>query len=74
MGWEKRYYSPFLFLTFTLLAFSSGAKTDHYRCMWRSDPATTMVVAWSQLSGKNPVLYYDAFDGGEDPQLYSQLQ
>ncbi|MEO0779166.1 MAG: fibronectin type III domain-containing protein [Bacteroidota bacterium] len=74
MGWEKRYCSPFLILTFTLLAFSGGAKTDHYRCMWRTDPATTMVVAWSQISGQNPVLYYDAFDGGTDPQLYSQQQ
>ncbi len=74
MGWEKRYTSPIITLFFTLLVFASEAKTDHYRCMWRNDPATTMVVAWSQLSGSDPVLYYDAFDGGDDPSLYSQQQ
>lgn len=40
------------------------AKTDKFRCIWRDDPATTMTISWNQVSGSNPVVYYDTYDHG----------
>ena len=39
--------------------------------MWREDPSSTMVIGWNQVSGKNPVIYYDVVDYGQDVLLYS---
>ncbi len=50
------------------------AKTDKYRCMWRTDPATSMVVGWNQITGSNPVLYYDEVPRGSDPLMYARRQ
>ncbi len=43
-----------LFVTTT----PSNAASSRYRLSWRDDPATTMVVGWDQISGKNPTLQY----------------
>jgi len=40
------------------------AATARYRCMWRDDPATSMVIGWDQVSGSDPVLYFDVKDHG----------
>ncbi|MEL6719538.1 MAG: hypothetical protein AAFP82_12550, partial [Bacteroidota bacterium] len=41
-----------------------SAATDKYRCMWRDDPSSTMVVGWNQISGERTVLYYDTQNRG----------
>lgn len=46
------------------------AATARYRCMWRDDPATSMVIGWDQVAGSNPVLYYDVVDHGMDFGAY----
>lgn len=46
------------------------ASTDRYRCMWREDPATTMVIGWDQVSGTAPALLYDVVDNGQKAALY----
>ncbi|MEM9990183.1 MAG: metallophosphoesterase family protein [Bacteroidota bacterium] len=51
-----------------------AAKTDKYRCMWRDNPATTMVVGWNQITGSNPILYYDEVPRGNDPLMYAKRQ
>lgn len=38
---------------------STSARTGRYRCMWREDPATSMVIGWDQITGADPILYYD---------------
>ncbi len=38
------------------------AGIDRIRCMWRSDPATTMVIGWDQITGSNPVVMYGPAD------------
>jgi hypothetical protein len=38
--------------------------------MWREDPATTMVVAWDQVSGSNPILHFDEIDYGGQANAY----
>lgn len=50
------------------------AATDRYRCMWREDPATTMVIGWDQVSGQNPVVYYDEIDFGTQTGAYRDQQ
>ncbi len=37
-------------------------KTDKYRAIITNDPSTTITIAWNQVSGKNPTLYYDQTD------------
>lgn len=59
----------FLFNTINLIA-----DTDKYRCMWRQDPATTMVIGWNQISGHSPVLLYDEADHGDDAIAYTFSQ
>lgn len=65
------YCSVFLLLSTTQ---SSYALTDKYRCMWRNDPATTMVVAWNQVSGERATLYYDSQNRGNNPLNYTYSQ
>lgn len=61
----------FLLLLFVgLAALPLQAASARYRCMWREDPATTMVIGWDQISGHSPVLYYDEIDFGEQAQAY----
>ncbi|MEM1322805.1 MAG: fibronectin type III domain-containing protein [Bacteroidota bacterium] len=42
--------------------------------MWRDNPSTTMVIGWNQVSGSNPVLYYDTSDGGTQSSQYQFSQ
>ena len=61
------------FLFFIILSQFLGtlsAATGRYRCMWRDDPATTMVIGWDQASGSAPELYYDVVDFGKQVSAY----
>ncbi|MBK9492839.1 MAG: fibronectin type III domain-containing protein [Haliscomenobacter sp.] len=53
-----------------LYAVALEAKTARFRAMWRDDPATSMVIAWDQLSGTTPMIYYDEVDNGQKAELY----
>ncbi|HPH18528.1 MAG TPA: fibronectin type III domain-containing protein, partial [Haliscomenobacter sp.] len=53
-----------------LNAVALEAKTARFRAMWRDDPATSMVIAWDQLSGTTPMIYYDEVDNGQKAELY----
>jgi len=44
-----------------LPAVAFGA-ADSYRLAWRSDPATSMVIAWNQVSGSDPEVCFDTVD------------
>lgn len=50
------------------------ALTDKYRCSWRENPATSMVVGWNQVSGTQPVLYYGTMDAGKNVAAYARSQ
>lgn len=41
--------------------------------MWREDPSTTMVLAWDQVSGNHPIVYYDIVDGGQSVANYRYI-
>ncbi|MEM9886279.1 MAG: metallophosphoesterase family protein [Bacteroidota bacterium] len=53
---------------------NTKAETDKYRCMWRDDPSSTMVVAWNQITGERPTLYYDTQNRGGNPLNYTYSQ
>lgn len=55
---------------FFCTVFSVFGNSDKFRCMWRDDPATTMVIGWNQISGTSPVLYFDSKDHGRDIKKY----
>lgn len=63
-----------LILIFLFDTVSLFAKTDKYRCMWREDPSTTMVIGWNQISGESPEVLYDIMDHGVDAIAYSFSQ
>ncbi|MCB0631098.1 MAG: fibronectin type III domain-containing protein [Lewinella sp.] len=58
---------------FLIIQLQVWSKTDRYRCMWREEPSTTMVIGWDQISGQNPVLRYDVINHGKDANAYRQL-
>ena len=68
--WKRSWKAVVLLLLFAA-TFPAGAATDRYRLTWRADPATTMVVGWSQLRGVDPVVCYGAEDLGNDWEAYS---
>jgi len=66
-----------IFITLLLFIFSQNilsALTDRYRIMWVDDPATTMTIGWEQISGSDPVVYFDKNNGGQDFANYGLSQ
>jgi hypothetical protein len=46
-------------LFFSLLGFPLFAKVEFVRAMFNSDASSAFTVGWNQVSGTNPVFYYD---------------
>jgi acid phosphatase type 7 len=59
-----------LFLSFFLPALLV-AKTEKFRATYVADPSTTIVIGWHQVSGENPILYYDLKDGNLVAEKYA---
>ncbi|MGH1434137.1 MAG: fibronectin type III domain-containing protein [Lewinella sp.] len=57
----------FIGLLFPLCAFS---RVERLRATWRSNPATSMVIGWDQVSGGRPVIFYDQTDHGQNTAAY----
>ncbi len=57
-----------------LFVFSSFAKTDKYRLTIRSNPSTSIVVCWNQISGDAPIVYYGTKDRGTQADNYKYQQ
>jgi hypothetical protein len=45
-------------------------ETGYYRLSWRSDPATSAVICWNQVSGAGPEVCYDTVDHGKKAIAY----
>jgi hypothetical protein len=61
----------FFFLYFTI-GISLFASNKRYRLVLTDDPATTIMIAWDQISGTNPKVYYDTTDYGTNWSTYSK--
>ena len=46
------------------------AAVGKLRLVWTEDPATTVTIAWDQLGGTNPVVYFDTIDHHTEVSLY----
>ena len=46
-------------LVLCFISISLFSKTEKYRLVWTTDPATEITIGWNQLTGDAPVLYYD---------------
>ncbi len=53
-----------------LLPLLGQARVERLRATWHSDPATTMVIGWDQVSGGKPSIHYDVADHGQDAAAY----
>jgi hypothetical protein len=68
----------FLFTAWILIGtlILSGAElwaaSERFRAMWRDDPATTMVIGWDQISGLDPIFFYDDKDHGTNISAYTR--
>jgi hypothetical protein len=63
-----------LLLLLTLMPGLAHGAADAYRVAWRSNPATSMVVCWNQVSGATPQVHYDTLDLGSSISDYRYRQ
>ena len=63
----RNFYCALILLISTI----AWANNDKYRLIINSDPATTITIAWNQISGSNPVVYYGTTDHGTNYSNYS---
>lgn len=59
-----------LAITHVLAIAAAEATTEKYRLAWRDDPATTVVIAWHQKDGMNPVVHFGPQDHGQSAGAY----
>jgi hypothetical protein len=55
----------------TLSLFAAANK---FRIVWETDPATSAIIAWNQVSGTNPVLLLDVNDYGKNADDYAVVK
>ena len=67
---SKILFTNILVLLVTMLPFIVMAKTERYRLMLRDNPSSSIVIAWDQVSGKHPVVYYGTKDCQENWHAY----
>lgn len=82
----KKFFSIGLILNLLLIGCSTipapvaigqdlqKCSTDKYRIVWSGDASTTATIAWDQINGKNPVVYYGTKDFDRDWQKYPYSQ
>ncbi|HUF61274.1 MAG TPA: NPCBM/NEW2 domain-containing protein [Verrucomicrobiales bacterium] len=70
MNPSLRFLFPWLATVIASNVITAEAATKHYRLMWKEDPATTMVVGWTQAGGILPAVHYGEEDFGEDWERY----
>lgn len=47
------------------------SKTDKYRLVLRNNPSKSVVIAWNQVTGVNPIVYFGTVDHGTEIDKYS---
>jgi acid phosphatase type 7 len=59
-----------LFIFLFAITLHVHSETGKYRLTLRDNPATSVVIGWEQVSGENPVVYYDELDHDESWESY----
>ncbi len=67
------YYIKYIitFCSLLLIGTKAYANTDKYRIILTNDPSSSITIAWNQISGSNPVVYYDIIDHGTNIAAYN---
>ena len=60
-----------LLVSITLFSIEMMAKTGRYRLVWKDAPATSIIIGWDQISGKEGKVYFDTSPKGKFPTKYS---
>lgn len=55
------------------MGISAFSNNDKYRLILNDDPSSKITIAWNQISGTNPQVYYDTVDYGTNYQLYNNV-
>ncbi|WP_025664704.1 Ig-like domain-containing protein [Aquimarina megaterium] len=58
-------------LIVALIGLQTYASNDKYRLTLRDNPATSIVIGWDQISGNNPMVYFDTVDHGTNYTNYN---
>ncbi|WP_066225170.1 T9SS type A sorting domain-containing protein [Formosa haliotis] len=61
---------PFLLMFLLAFTWYGKANNDKYRLILFDNPATTITVAWNQISGNNATVYYGTEDFGTNSESY----
>ncbi len=76
----------FMFIVLSLLFFSCGSddsgpvsepndvSTNKFRLVWHGDPTTEITIAWDQLKGSEPAVYYGTEDLAQNAEDYPNNQ
>ncbi len=59
-----------LILLLSAFALDANALAEKFRAIWYDNPSSSIVIAWHQASGDNPVLYLDVNDFGTNVGEY----
>ena len=71
---KKKDFFFIVVLTFITIFQSVFGNNEKYRIMYRDDPSTSIVIGWNQISGTNPLVYYDTVDHGTNYNAYAHNQ
>ena len=71
---NKIKYFSLAFFLLSIFSVQLQGEATRFRCMWRTSPATSMVVGWDQVSGSHAVLFYGTQDNGKDFSAYPNKQ
>jgi len=59
-----------LFLFVFIIYSAVFSNNERYRLIITDDPARTITIGWDQVSGQNPIVYYDSKDHGKSYKKY----
>ena len=62
--------SVLLLIVGVLIPSEGHSRIDRLRASWRSNPSTSMVIGWDQVTGGRPVFFYDKVDHGQSTGSY----
>ena len=58
-------------ISFILGSSQVFSANDKYRIIITDDPSTTITIGWNQISGTDPIVYYDIVDHGTNYESYA---
>lgn len=67
---RTNYYLFLLIVVLLSLPQFGFSRIDRLRATWRSNPATSMVIGWDQVTGGRPTIFYDTEDHGANIAAY----